>query len=282
MGKDNIHKKILKKRKKKKKIKALKKKRREEILRNTPRVIIDGVEIQYDDEEKEKGSEEKKSKKVTKKKVEKKKVKKESNLLLFLLPIFTVLVLIVSFTSFLFVLFSNSYEAWEEDFEKSEVLFLDFREESVDLEDKIQEYNKVTGEYSSIALSQKEALFLISQALDESLPDWASVQETALDTSVGNWNLFVKIQAFERTMPWLNIEFSKKKDIQSVDIYVEDLSLGDFSLKRFGFEGVVENVNGGVQRALQLVNDGNFAGRVFENIELGEEELIIKSRNILN
>ncbi len=281
MGKDNIQKKILKKRKKKKKIKALKKKRREEILKNTPRVIIDGVEIQYDDEEKEKGSEEKKSKKVTKKKVEK-KVKKESNLLLYLLPLFTVLVLIFSFTSFLFVFFSNSYEAWEGDFEKSEVLFLDFREESVDLEDKIQEYNKVTDEYSSIVLSQKEALFLISQALDESLPEWASVQETALDTSVGNWNLFVKTQAFERTMPWLSIEFSKKKDIQSVDIYVENISVGNFSLKRFGFERVVENVNGGVQRALQLVNDGNFAGRVFENIELGEEELIIKSRNILN
>lgn len=299
MGKDNLQKKILKKRKKKKKIKALKKKRREEILRNTPRVIIDGVEIQYDEKElkteetgkkeKEKVQKQVKEVKEKEKKVEKKEgvvkekegVKKGSNLLLYLLPFLTILVLIISFFSFLFVFFSKSYEAWEEEFEKSEILFLDLGEE-IDLEEKIQEYNRVTDEYSSIVFSKEEALFLISQALDESLPDWIDVQKVGLDASRGEWDFFLKTEVFERDMPWVKVEISKKEDIQSVDLEVDDIFLGDFSLNRFGFGNVVENVDGGVKRAMQLVNDGNFAGRVFENIELGEEELIIKSRNIEN
>ena len=43
---------------------------------------------------------------------------------------------------------------------------------------------------------------------------------------------------------------------------------------------IVEKTNVGLSRAIRLINDGNFAGRIFENIELGTESLVIKSRNI--
>ncbi len=188
-------------------------------------------------------------------------------------------ILFLTFSSFSLFLFSNSYKDWERDFKNSEILFLDFKNEEVDLEKKIQEYNKVKTEYAFIEFNKKEALFLFSNSFEQSLPNWIGVEKTALETSRGSWNFFVKTHIGNISMPWFKISILKK-DFQSVNIYIDDIFLGNISLKSLNLNSVVENSNSGLHRAIQLVNDGNFAGRVFENIELGEETLVIKSRNI--
>ena len=158
---------------------------------------------------------------------------------------------------------------------------LDYQNEIVDLEEKIAQYNEMTGEYAFIEFDKRESLFLFSQSLDESLPEWVEIEKTALETSRGNWRFFVKGSAFNLSLPWIQISLFKE-DMQSVDIFVDDIFFGNLSFKNIYLNSIVENVNRGLRRSIQSVNDGNFAGRVFENIELAQDSLIIRSRNITN
>lgn len=225
----------------------------------------------------------KKTKRKTKPKkkskvIKKKKIVKKGLVFKWYFPFLVLFILFFSFLSFLLFLFSNNYKNWEKEFLNSEVLFLDFKNENLDLDEKISEYNRVEGEYAFIELTQEESLFLFSNALSESLPDWIEIQKTGLVTSEGEWIFYIKSNAWNISLPWFGI-FLFKENIQSIDIYIEDIFLGDFSSKNFGLYSILEKSNSGLERAIKLVNDGNFAGRIFENIELGQESLIIKSRN---
>ncbi len=176
-------------------------------------------------------------------------------------------------------MFSNNYKDWEKEFESSDVEMLDFQNEHVDLDEKILQYNEIEREHAYIEFDKRESLFLLSKSFDESLPEWIEIERTALETSRGNWGFFVKSKVLDFSLPWFQISLSKE-DIQSVDVYIDDIFLGNLSFKNIYLNSIVENANQGLARGIQLVNDGNFAERVFENIELAEESLIIRSRNI--
>ncbi len=222
----------------------------------------------------------KKKKKTIKKKTKTAKTSKDiKKISLWYLPFLVLFILFVSFSSLLFFLFSNNYKDWQEGFESSSIEMLDFKDNQIELDGKIQEYNEAESEYAFIEFDKRESLFLLSMSLDESLPDWVEIEKTALETSRGNWRFFVKSQVLNFSFPWLQISLSKE-EVQSVDVYIDDIFLGDLSFKNIYLDFVVENANRGLARAIQLVNDGNFAERVFENIELAEDSLIIRSRNI--
>ena len=216
-------------------------------------------------------------KKTTTKTKKKQKTKVKTSM--WYLPFLVLLILTISFGSLLFFLFSNNYKEWEEEFENSEIEMFDFRDEGVDLDEKILTYNEIEREHAFIEFNKEESLYLLSMGLDESLPEWVDIEKTALQASRGNWRFFVKSRALGLSLPWLQISLSKE-DVQSVDVYVDDIFLGDLSFKNIYLNSIVDNTDRGLKRAIQLVNDGNFAGRVFENIDLTEDSLIIRSRNI--
>jgi hypothetical protein len=221
------------------------------------------------------------AKKIVKKKDTKtvvKKVEPEVKRLGWSFYILPPILLVVSFLSFLIFLFAKNYQSWEETFPSSDIFILEIPNDQISLDGKIREYNEEGKEYSFIEFTKEESLFLLSDATGNSLPDWVELEKTGLYTSKGLWKFYLKTKAFSFEMPWLEI-ILKKEDVQSVEIFVEDVSIGDLSLKNIGFSSVVSKIDDGFGRAIRLVNDGNFAGRVFENIELGDENLVIKSRN---
>lgn len=216
---------------------------------------------------------------VKKKATIRKKQKTKAKTSIWYLPFLVLLILFLSFSSLLFLLFSSNYKNWEEEFENSEIEIVDFRTEGIDLDEKILEYNEIEREHAFIEFNKEESLFLLSMGLNESLPEWIEIEKTALQTSRGNWRFFVKSRALSLSLPWLQISLSKE-EVQSVDVYIDDIFLGGLSFKNIYLNSIVDNTDRGLARAIQLVNDGNFAGRVFENIELTEDSLIIRSRNI--
>lgn len=218
-------------------------------------------------------------KRVQKVNVVKEKEEKEAKVFTWYFPFLILFILLLSFSSFLFFLFSKNYKEWEKEFENSSIEIFDYQNEKVDLDEKIEEYNNMQTEYAFIEFTKEEALFLFSQALDESMPEWFNMKETALETERNSWKFFAKGEISNFTLPWFQISLAKEP-IQSVDIYIDDIFFGNLSFRNLGLESVVENSNRGLSRAIKLINDGNFAGRVFENIELTEDSLIIRSRNI--
>ncbi len=175
-------------------------------------------------------------------------------------------------------MFVRNYQSWELEFSQLDgIVFIDLEAEKVDLDKKILGYNQSRKEYAFVEFTKKESLFLISKSLGESLPDWVILEKAGLIPTHGFWRIYLKTSVWGKDLPWFEI-WLLKDNVQSVDIYVEDLFLGNISLKNFG--GIVEKVNGGFTRSMRLINDGNFAGRIFENIELGSDGMVIKSRNI--
>ncbi len=206
-----------------------------------------------------------------------KEVKKEKKLGLFIF-IFPPILLILTFVFFLTFLFVKNYQSWEKTFPEPDILILDFPNDSTSLDEKIKKYNEDQSEYSFIELTKEESLLLMSNSFEQSLPDWVELEKTGLHTTQGTWSLYLKTKAFSFEMPWLEI-ILVKENLQSVEILVKDVSVGDLSLRNINLGFVIEEINDGFGRAMRLVNDGNFAGRIFENIELGDQNLVIKSRS---
>ncbi len=234
-------------------------------------------------EKKKKKKRQKKTSKNKKKVIQKKRkkaVKKQEPTLSYAFFLWAIFLLIFTFLSFLSFLFFQNYKTWEQEFLSSDIEFLDYQNETVDLDEKIRWYNEQKSEYAFIEFSKQEALFLFSQGLDGSLPDWFEVEKTALGTSSGEWSFFVKTSIWNFKLPWFEILLLKDQ-YQSIEIYIEDIFVGNFSFRNSFLNSTLEKANNGLANAIRSVNDGNFAGRLFENIELGEEKLVVKSRNII-
>jgi hypothetical protein len=212
----------------------------------------------------------------------KKKEKKSSNSNLKLI-ILGVAILFVFFFLILISLYKYNYEQWEESFLKSDAFFLNLDENTEDLEKniekKILDYNRRSEEYTFIEFSNEEFLFLFGSGLSESSPDWLNVKKSALISSPGRWVFYFKSSFRDTSLPWIGFVLTKE-DMQSVDLFVEDILIGNVSVRNISFESIVEDVNEGINHSMRLINDGNFAGKVFENIELGSESVTIKSRSI--
>ncbi len=182
-----------------------------------------------------------------------------------------------------FFILRNSYNNWTEDFLSANVMILNLSEDMYEIEEslesKIFTYNADERDNVFIQITTEESLLLFSKALSESFPDLIEVTHMGLIPYRGNWFVYVKSEMYSVSLPWFGFNL-RKDDVQSIDIYIEDVFLGNMSFKKLFLESFVEEINRGINRSLRLVNDGNFAGRIFENIELTEEYLVIRSRKI--
>ena len=62
--------------------------------------------------------------------------------------------------------------------------------------------------------------------------------------------------------------------------YLEDLSIGGFSLDSFGFGYIRDNMNLGYSDAMNSINESGFTNRTWENIELESDTMIIKGEKL--
>ncbi|GEM_PF-3235650 len=179
-----------------------------------------------------------------------------------------------------FLVLRSTYLSWKEERE-SDLVILDLEEDisgyERELEESIEEYSRAEGTYSFIELSKKESLLLFSKAFEDSLPNVFQVNKMGLLADYGEWRVFVKTEAFSIDLPWIGF-YLKKEGMQSIDIYVEDIFLGNVSLSRLFLRSQVESINEGISKSIELIGKGEFLGKEFENIEFKEDEMVIRSR----
>jgi hypothetical protein len=193
------------------------------------------------------------------------------------------LLLLAAILVFIFLILRMNYAQWKEDYDSADLVVLnlegDLRDFEDALESKIIDYNTSESGHSFLELNQEESIFLFSRALEESLPTGFEVKKMALISEPGNWYIYFKTDFNSFSFPWIAINLMKE-DVQSVNVYVEDLFLGNMSFRKLFLGFLVDSVNQGIRNSIELVNDGNFAGKVFENIELRENGLVIRSRRV--
>ena len=77
------------------------------------------------------------------------------------------------------------------------------------------------------------------------------------------------------TLPWVLINL-QKDDLETAEVYVTDMFIGNLSFSSFGLKPFIDNINDGIRNAIILVNENQFSGRKIKNIELLEDGFVIK------
>jgi len=182
-------------------------------------------------------------------------------LLLILLPVFLV----------------GIYLLWEREFSsnlsnKSCVSNNQVKEVSFD--DRIRDFVFSSDRSDYIQFTKGEALYLISSEFGKEEGEIV-VKDMCVDSSKGVWKVYLNLTVAGIKNVWFIFDVIKD-DRETAELYVENLYLGNFQLPQFISSSIKEKINKGISDAILLVNENSFSGRSITNIELLEEDIVVK------
>jgi hypothetical protein len=181
-----------------------------------------------------------------------------------------------------FLILRGEYRGWVDRFEGSHLsndfIYVEDSEEiEKSLEEKILKFSQSEKDVESMELSTQEVFIAFADQFESSIPENVDVYRGYVDSDFGSWNIYLQTKHNERVLPWVIVNLNKDEG-EGIQLYVSSISLGSYDLTDFGFKSVVDNVNKGLTDAFVLVNQSDFTGRVFENIELEPGVMVIKGR----
>jgi hypothetical protein len=197
------------------------------------------------------------------------------------LPVTIFMILLVIGLVFFFV-FKAEYGKWESVFESNK-LSTDYvliegdasKAERDSIASKIEAFTKSEKDVEVIELSVRESLVMFGDELSNSLPENFTIYRMYSQTEKNDWYVFMQLKWGENVLPWVSIRI-EKDDIETAQVYVSELLVGNINLDSFGLSQFRHSINEGISTALVLVNQNNFTGRRFSNIELEQEKVVLK------
>ena len=194
-----------------------------------------------------------------------------------LLSIF--LVLLLSAIGIFFFLFKD-YTNWQKTFETNHLSsdYVLSNDESLNksTDEKILAFSKSTEKTDDIQLIDREVLYLMAKGLNETLPNNFSYKRGYVESFDGYWNIYIQFSFKEKySSPWILFVLTKD-NMETPEIYVKTISIGNYDLNDWYMEGTIIKINKGLRDGIALVNTSDFSGRVFKNIELEEGIMTIK------
>lgn len=181
-----------------------------------------------------------------------------------------------------FLVLRGEYRGWAQRFEGSHlssdfVYIDDSKEIKESLEKKIEKFSTSSEDTDSLELSTEEVFVAFADQLESSVPEKINIYRGYVDSDYGSWNIYVQSKYGKRLLPWVTVHLNKDEG-EGIQLYVSSISFGNYDISDFGMSRVIENVNKGLTDAFVLVNQSEFTGRTFENIELEPGMMIIKGR----
>jgi hypothetical protein len=144
-------------------------------------------------------------------------------------------------------------------------------------EKRIDEYILSTESTDSLSLTPAEVghtvFASLAQMVQESL---VGITHLYIEPSKSVWNVCARAQLREAKNfnIWICTDI-RKDNIETAQIYIDEIKVQGINIGTM-FPSTITKINQGIAEALVTANENGFVGRVFENIELLEEELIIK------
>jgi hypothetical protein len=191
--------------------------------------------------------------------------------------VFLSIILLFLFT--LLFIFIKS-KAWERNFEADinpEYIANQPEEFEESLNEKVEEYVLSQEDTDFISFTPKEVAQIVYGSISEMVED-SSVEITNIyvEPSVGIWKVCarLKLKDIERLKIWICADITKD-NIQTAQLYITDLTVQGFSARKI-YPQILTDINQGIAEALVTANENGFVGRIFENMELLENNLIIK------
>lgn len=195
-------------------------------------------------------------------------------LLLFLLVILALTV--IAFVSY------RRYSKWEEtELSKPGIICTsDIAQESSGeeglgavIEDKIKKFALSDTKTDFVVLTENEMLYLFLENFTNEGD--VKVEDICLKPSKGIWQLYLKTKYEKISLPWLVLDIVKD-NIETAEVYVREVHLGDLEFPAFLESWVRDDLNRGISDGIIMLNENNFLGRRIDNIELLEDRVIFK------
>lgn len=182
-------------------------------------------------------------------------------LLLILLPVFLI----------------GIYLFWEREFSSnlsSKSCVSNNQVKEVSFDERIRDFVFSSNRSDYIQFTKGETLYLLSSEFGKGNGEIA-VEDMCLDSSKGVWKVYLNTTVAGIKNVWFIFDVIKDER-ETAELYVENLYLGNFQLPPFISSSFKEKMNKGISDAIVLVNENSFSGRDITNIELLEEDIVIK------
>lgn len=213
------------------------------------------------------------------KKISRLKGKKKNKIPVFLLLLSSLLLIILLSALVIWLALFKEYSAWEDRFNKvidqNRIVLLENTQLKKSVETKLTSFSLSTKKIDFVEITDMEFVYVFAQSLNTSLPLNITFDKGYVESNKGSWDIYIKTKRKNLELPWIKLKLMKD-NTESPQIYVKTMSLGNFDLIDYGVKGMIDKINNGIKDAIILVNESDFTGRVFRNIELEKEKMIIK------
>jgi hypothetical protein len=144
------------------------------------------------------------------------------------------------------------------------------------VEEKIQEYILSDEEIYSVTFNSKEVGKLVYDSLQNMTGEGVIVKKVYIAPSKRIWNICALTQYEELSWAeaWVCADVTKD-DMETAQLYITTLKVEGIEVSKI-YPEILTKVNKGIAEALVTANENGFVGRVFENIELQENQLVVK------
>jgi cell division protein FtsX len=193
---------------------------------------------------------------------------------------FFVVLIVITCTVFCLIIKSNN---WKKEFE-SQVNPNYMVENSDENSEEIKELNKKIEEYVTnkedidfVSFTPKEVSRVIYTSLSEMTEESGfEISNVYTNPSKNTWEVCVLIRVKDlfKINVWVCTDVSKD-NMQTAQLYTTNFKVQGISVGII-FPSMVSSINQGIAEALVTVNENRFVGRKFENIELEDDQLIVK------
>ncbi|KKP76296.1 MAG: hypothetical protein UR73_C0029G0002 [candidate division WS6 bacterium GW2011_GWF1_35_23] len=144
----------------------------------------------------------------------------------------------------------------------------------VSFDERIRDFVFSSDRSDYIQFTKEEVLYLISSEFGKGEGE-ITVEDMCVDSAKGVWKVYLNMTVAGIKNVWFIFDVIKD-DRETAELYVDNLYLGNFNLPSFISSPLREKINKGISDALILVNENSFSGRNITNIELLEEDVVIK------
>jgi uncharacterized protein YpmS len=141
------------------------------------------------------------------------------------------------------------------------------------IEDKIKKFALSDIKTDFVVLTEEEMLYLLLENFTNEGD--IKVEDICLKPSKGICQLYLKTKYKKISLPWLVLDIVKD-NIETAEVYVREVRLGDLELPVFLESRVRDDLNRGISDGIIMLNENNFLGRRIDNIELLEDRVIFK------
>lgn len=178
---------------------------------------------------------------------------------------------------FLFIFLTGMYLLWEREFSSnlsSKSCVSNNQVKEISFDERIRNFVFSSDRSDYIQFTKGEILYLISSELKKEEGDIV-VKDMCVDSSKGVWKVYLNLTVAGIKNVWFIFDIIKD-DRETAELYVDNLYLGNFQLPSFISSSLKEKINKGISDAIVLVNENSFSGRSITNIELLEEDIVVK------